>query len=568
MKASDAVAHLLSHNNVTVGFELIGGMIAHLVDSINEVGKTKLISLHHEQAAAFAAGGVARATNNQQLGLALGTSGPGATNLITGIADCWLDSYPCVFITGQVNTYELKGDRPIRQQGFQELDIVSLVGTITKYSVQVSTVEQLLFEIQKSINIARSGRPGPVLIDVPMNLQREDLEITLEEIEALARSTDFLETNTENYDFSLVDQALQQAEKPLFIVGGGACSEPDFDAWQKKVSAMGIPHVSSLKGSEKTSNYPGYLGMLGAYGTRAANYAVQNADVVIVLGSRLDVRQTGANTADFARSAKQIIQIDIDEAQINNRIESTHGVIAPCNDFFSHYLLADYDVSCCEWRNEVQSIFQEKFVDEYHEYNLTPFQLIQVLSDSFSGKTVHYVPDVGNHQMWVAHSLLLEPEQKIHHSGGLGAMGFSLPTAIGIQATTGEYTVSISGDGGVQLNIQELDILNREKIPVLVLVFNNRSLGMVKNFQDMYFEGRNQPTYWDEFSCSFSKIGQAYGVESELVETESQFREAVMSYVRYPRPLLLEVSLSGVTACKPRLAFGKPIDEQYPNDSD
>ncbi|MBF4395530.1 thiamine pyrophosphate-binding protein, partial [Vibrio anguillarum] len=142
MKSSDAIAHLLSLNNVTVGFELIGGMITHLVDSINELGKTKLISLHHEQAAAFAAGGVARATNNEQVGLALGTSGPGATNLITGIADCWLDSYPCIFITGQVNTYELKDKRPIRQQGFQELDIVSLVDSITKYSIQVKTVEQ------------------------------------------------------------------------------------------------------------------------------------------------------------------------------------------------------------------------------------------------------------------------------------------------------------------------------------------------------------------------------------------------------------------------------------------
>ena len=164
MKASDAVAHVLAANNVTHGFELIGGMIAHLVDSINQIGKTKMISLHHEQAAAFAAGGVARASNNKQIGLALGTSGPGATNLVTGIADCWLDSYPCIFLTGQVNTYELKQDRAIRQQGFQELDIVSIVKSITKFSYQIKSQDELIPKLQEAINIAKSGRPGPVSI--------------------------------------------------------------------------------------------------------------------------------------------------------------------------------------------------------------------------------------------------------------------------------------------------------------------------------------------------------------------------------------------------------------------
>ncbi|HEN3589497.1 TPA: thiamine pyrophosphate-binding protein, partial [Yersinia enterocolitica] len=175
MKASDAIAHVLSANNVDFGFELIGGMIAHLVDSINLLGKTKLISVHHEQAAAFAAGGIARATNNKKLGLALGTSGPGATNLITGIADCWLDSSPCIFITGQVNTNELKGQRNIRQQGFQELDIVSIVQSITKYAYQIKNQDEIIPCLQQAIDIAISGRPGPVLIDIPMNLQRAEL---------------------------------------------------------------------------------------------------------------------------------------------------------------------------------------------------------------------------------------------------------------------------------------------------------------------------------------------------------------------------------------------------------
>ncbi|MGC7853664.1 thiamine pyrophosphate-binding protein [Vibrio anguillarum] len=503
MKSSDAIAHLLSLNNVTVGFELIGGMITHLVDSINELGKTKLISLHHEQAAAFAAGGVARATNNEQVGLALGTSGPGATNLITGIADCWLDSYPCIFITGQVNTYELKDKRPIRQQGFQELDIVSLVDSITKYSIQVKTVEQLLIEIQKAISIARSGRPGPVLIDIPMDLQRKELDITFDDIARLVVPSAEEEMNS---GFFSVDNALKEAEKPLFIIGGGACAEVQFSAWQKKISSLGIPHVSSLKGSERTSNYPEYLGMIGAYGTRAANYAVQNADIIIVLGSRLDIRQTGANVADFARNAKKIIQIDVDKGQIDNRITTHLNIVSKCNSYFEHFLSEDYIINCSLWREKLKETFRKKFIDEYEAYRFSPFKIMQTLSEKFSGKIVHYIPDVGNHQMWLAHSLFIEPQQKIHHSGGLGAMGFSLPTAIGVRVVTGNYVVSISGDGGFQLNIQELDVINRDKIPILIIILNNKSLGMVKNFQDMYFNGRNKPTYWGGYSCSFSQL--------------------------------------------------------------
>ena len=173
MKASDAVAELLAYKKVNFGFELIGGMITHLVDSINQLAKTKLVSVHHEQAAAFAAGGVARATDNNILGVALATSGPGATNLVTGISDCWLDNVPCLFLTGQVNQYESKGNRKIKQQGFQELDVTTLVSSITKYAVKIDHVDQLLPEINKAIDIARSGRPGPVLIDIPMNIQRE-----------------------------------------------------------------------------------------------------------------------------------------------------------------------------------------------------------------------------------------------------------------------------------------------------------------------------------------------------------------------------------------------------------
>ena len=560
MKASDAVAKLLSLNNVKIGFELIGGMITHLVDSINSLNDMKLVSLHHEQAVAFAAGGVARASKNKNIGLALATSGPGATNLITGISDCWLDNYPCIFITGQVNTNELKENKLIRQQGFQELDIVSLVDSITKYAVRIKSADELLYEIQKAINLSREGRPGPVLIDIPMDIQREEINVDFSKLENIAKTK-----KNNSLNFIEIDKMLENAKKPLFIIGGGACCESEFDEWQIMISTLNIPHVSSLKGSENTTSLSGYLGMLGSYGTRAANYAVQNADLVIVLGSRLDVRQTGANISDFARSSKKIIQIDIDETQINNRIKSDYSIVSRCNDYFKHTLNHGITVNCGSWSDEVIRVFNSTFIDEYPELELSPYKMMRSLSLMFKGKRTHFVSDVGNHQMWIAHSLLLEKEHRSHHSGGLGSMGFSLPSAIGIYEETRDLVVSISGDGGFQMNIQELDVINREQLPILILILNNNSLGMVKNFQDLYFDGRNQNTYWNGYTCSFEKIGKAYGIESISVNNNLAFTESLKSYINNPRALLVEVILKDVTSCKPRVMFGKSIDTQYPD---
>ncbi|MUK26526.1 thiamine pyrophosphate-binding protein [Aliivibrio fischeri] len=569
MKASDAVAKVLGANNVTVGFELIGGMIAHLVDSINVIGETKLVSLHHEQAAAFAAGGIARATNNKKIGLALGTSGPGATNLVTGIADCWLDNYPCIFITGQVNTYELKGKRNVRQQGFQELDIVSIVKSITKYAKQVTTADEIIPSLQEAIDLAVSGRPGPVLIDIPMDLQRAELS---------DNSLDYLcNVNFSNKKNHLLNEDIQAqlenvfvdlstAKKPLFIIGGGAVNEPSFEVWQEFVSNSKIPYVASLKGSEKTQSLEGYLGMIGAYGTRTANYAVQNADIIIVLGSRLDVRQTGADVDDFARMTKKIIQIDLDASQLDNRVKGHVNIHGSCESFFqAHLKLIDSEKPVdYQWWEELKEHFSKSFRNEYKELAISPFNLCASLVQRFKGQSVQFVTDVGNNQMWVAHSLLLDKGQMIHHSGGLGAMGFAIPTSIGVQYATGENVISISGDGGAQLNIQELDIIARENLPILTIVVNNESLGMVRAFQEMYFDGRNQSTYWQGYSSSFSAIGSAYNMKAMVIESEAAFDEQVLAFIMNPQPTLLEVKMYDAKECKPRLAFGNPIDKQFP----
>ncbi|WP_145552994.1 thiamine pyrophosphate-binding protein [Yersinia bercovieri] len=565
MKASDAVAKVLADTQVIYGFELIGGMITHLVDSINLLGKTKLVSMHHEQGAAFAASAVARATNHKVMGVALGTSGPGATNLITGIADCWLDSHPCLFLTGQVNTHELKGERAIRQQGFQELDSVALVKSITKYAHQVGHIDELIPCLLKAITIARSGRPGPVLLDIPMDIQRAEVdEAVLDELLSVwAYESSLAPEQSAPYDD--VWTLLEKAQKPVFLIGGGAVNVPGFSQWLSEVSKLGIPHVASLKGAEKLPASEHYLGMLGAYGTRAANYAVQNCDLLIVFGSRMDVRQTGAKTETFAHNA-HIVQFDLDAAQLDNRVKAQQSINANLEAVFASFVTHDPNLRSVPtaWQTHLAQVFEQSFKDEYTDWSISPFKLFSTLNELAEGQALDYVVDVGNNQMWAAHTLRLGSRQAMHHSGGLGTMGFAIPSAVGACIAGGKPVVVITGDGGAQLNIQELDIIARERLPILTVVLNNHSLGMVRGFQEMYFEGRNSSTYWDGYTSQFQALGAAYGIDSRSLSDLETFKAAVSEFLASGKPMLLEVLMPDARECRPRLEFGRPINEQSP----
>ncbi|WP_145590520.1 thiamine pyrophosphate-binding protein [Yersinia aleksiciae] len=565
MKASDAVAKVLADTQVIYGFELIGGMITHLVDSINLLGKTKLVSMHHEQGAAFAASAVARATNHKVMGVALGTSGPGATNLITGIADCWLDSHPCLFLTGQVNTHELKGERAIRQQGFQELDSVALVRSITKYAHQVGHIDELIPCLLKAIAIARSGRPGPVLLDIPMDIQRAEVDdAVLDELLSVwAYESSLAPEQSARYDD--VWALLEKAQKPVFLIGGGAVNMPGFSQWLSEVSKLGIPHVASLKGAEKLPASEHYLGMLGAYGTRAANYAVQNCDLLIVFGSRMDVRQTGAKTETFAHNA-HIVQFDLDAAQLDNRVKAQQSINANLEAVFASFVTHAPNLRSVPtaWQAHLAQVFEQSFKDEYTDWSISPFELFSTLNELAEGQALDYVVDVGNNQMWAAHTLRLGSRQAMHHSGGLGTMGFAIPAAVGACIAGSKPVVVITGDGGAQLNIQELDIIARERLPILTVVLNNHSLGMVRGFQEMYFEGRNSSTYWDGYTSQFQALGAAYGIDSRSLNDLETFKAAVSEFLENGKPMLIEVLMPDARECRPRLEFGRPINEQSP----
>lgn len=565
MKASDALAHFLISHRVQTCFELVGGMITHMLDSFAESGQFNIISMHHEQSAAFAAEGVARHTRGKTIAVAMGTSGPGATNLITGIGSCWFDSVPCLFITGQVNTRELKGDRAIRQQGFQELDIVEVVRSLTKYAVRVDTPEDLLPELHKALSAALSGRQGPVLLDIPNDVQRMDIPDAL--VETWMNSPLEIDKGPKASPPPLkeLEALCKNAQYPLICIGGGARWADAMDEWLLAADTLGIPYVSTLMGHERVVASNNYFNMIGSYGNREANWAVQNCDLLIVVGARLDVRQTGADVEDFARKAR-IVQVDIDGAQLGNRVHADLNICATSESFFNAFPLRASTFPCLDknWLTELSKQRARAQFNEYADWKISPSELFKKLNHILHEQAVDYVCDVGNHQMWAAQSLRLSHGQAVHYSGGMGAMGFAFPAALGIALQSRHKTIVISGDGSIQINIQELDTLNRLGLDLTIIVMNNSVLGMVKNFQDMYFDGRDQSTKKGYSSPSFTDIAVAYGVAAHRINNAADMDRTLPLIATHKGPLLIEIMMEGATECRPRLAFGSKLDEQFP----
>jgi acetolactate synthase I/II/III large subunit len=565
LKASDALAKFLIEHQVQTCFELVGGMITHLLDSFAESGQFNIISMHHEQAAAFAAEGVARHAKGKTIAVAMGTSGPGATNLMTGIGSCWFDSVPCLFITGQVNTRELKGERAIRQQGFQELDIVEVVDSLTKYAVRVDSAEDLLPELHKALSISLSGRQGPVLLDIPNDVQRAEIpDAVVEKWINMPLAINTGPQITVN-DLKQLEALCNEAQRPLICIGGGARWADTMDAWLLAAETLGIPYVSTLMGHERVVARSNYFNMIGSYGNREANWAVQNCDLLIVLGARLDVRQTGSDADDFARNAK-IVQIDIDYAQLANRVQADLSICATVESFFRVFTprTGMFSKQDKKWLAELSAQRDRAQANEYLDWKISPSDVFKKLNGVLSGQTVDYVCDVGNHQMWAAQNLRLALNQAVHYSGGMGAMGFALPAALGVAVQSRNKVVVITGDGSLQINIQELDTLNRLGLDLTIIVMNNSVLGMVKNFQDMYFDGRDQSTKKGYSSPSFTDIANAYGIEAHRVANATDTDQVLNMIADHNGPLLIEIMMDGATECRPRLAFGSKLDEQFP----
>ncbi len=553
MKASDYIVEFLISKGISDVFGYPGGMVTHLMDSFAKYEEQ--ISAHvtyHEQGAAFAACGYAQTSGRP--GVAYATSGPGATNLITGICNAFFDSIPTIFITGQVNSNESKGNYGVRQRGFQETDIISIVKPVTKYAVYVEKAEDLPTILNKAYCVAMSGRRGPVLLDIPMNVFRTEIEIRDNTYEH-----ELIEATGEKMDaiIKIVSDALNNSSSPVFLVGAGVKLAGQEERIRSAFQRLHIPVISSMLAFDIMKDDSHYYGFLGAYGTRTANFIAAKADLVISIGTRMDIRQVGFQRENFAPNA-QIIRFDVDSGELEYRVHEkeiqVQADLSTVTDSLEKLEEREYSswVSVC---NEIKVLLSE--IDNNHTNRLVETISNQIPSDCI------VTTDVGQNQVWVAQSFNVKPGQKVLFSGGHGAMGYSLPAAIGAYYGSGGKPVyCFAGDGGMQMNIQELQFVAREHLPIKIIVLNNNALGMIRHFQEMYFDSRYFQTKPEGgyTAPDFEKIAKAYGISARKIEAE----DIDSSLFSPDEPELVEVMIRENTYVIPKLEFGKPNQDQEP----
>jgi acetolactate synthase I/II/III large subunit len=509
---------------------------------------------------------------NNNLGVAMATSGPGALNMVTGIGSCYFDSVPCLFITGQVNTYEYKFNRPVRQIGFQETDIVSVVKPLTKYAEMVTDADTIRYHLEKAVYLAREGRPGPVLLDIPMNIQRAEVDPA--KLESYYDSAEYRgiqkPPRLDEKQVQEVIALMQGAKRPVILVGGGVRIARATHLLAALVNKTNIPVVTSLMGLDALAHdNPAFFGMIGAYGNRYSNLTLANSDFLLILGSRLDNRQTGTRPDTFARAARKV-HVDIDPVELNAKVQvdmaiqgSVWEFLEKLNSALTGYVGQDLG----PWYRTIQGYRnayptgpqQTEFI------GMDPNRFMELLS-GYCRKGDIICLDVGQNQMWAAQSFHIKDEQRMLISGGMGAMGFSLPAALGAtKAAPGKRAIVISGDGGIQINIQDLDTIVRHQLPVKIIVMNNGCLGMVRQFQDLYFGGRQQSTVIGYGCPNLLKIAEAYGIPGYGIKDWDMAGKVLEQALSADGPAFIEVMLSQTTCVDPKLVVNRPIEDMSPH---
>lgn len=564
MKVSDVIVKFLEEKGVKFVFGYIGGMITHLVDSISSSEKIKYIQVYHEQTGAIAAEGYAR--ESQKFGVAISTSGPGVTNMITGIADAYFDSIPVIYISGQVNTNDCKFDKPIRQQGFQETDVVSLVKSITKYAQLITNPNDILFELEKAYYYATEGRKGPVLLDIPINIQYSEVEIS--------KLSSFKPTAQINNEIPIEEVRLliKKASKPIIISGGGINSSTNAkETLNKFLEKSKFPVVTSLMGRGSVNDdYRFNIGMIGSYGNRCANIAIANSDLIIALGSRLDTRQTGSRLDSFSKG-KAIIHVDIDQVELTNHRLKNRLQINTDVDVFLHLLLHEAidNTSYSAWWNYLEKL-KEMFNQENEIRNFVnnklPYQYIEMLNN-YTQEGDIVCADIGQNQMWAAQSIKIKKNQHFYTSGGLAPMGYSLPVAIGAAFANPEANVfSINGDGGFHMAIQSLMLISQYNLSVKVIIFNNLALGMITQFQDVYFEGRKPGTVstGGYKVPDIRNIAISYGLKYFRLDSVNYTDHQLQKDIFSNKNCVIECIIDGSSQVSPKLEFNNSIENVSP----
>ncbi len=556
VSGAEAIALSLIEEGVEKLFGYVGGAIMPVYDVLFDYqDKLQHVMVRHEQGAVHAAQGLARVTRKP--GVCLATSGPGATNLITGLADAMLDSTPLVCITGQVGSNLLGSD------AFQETDVVGVSMPVTKWNYQVTRAEEIPEAIAKAFFIARSGRPGPVVLDITKDAQFAELDYEYEKITQIRSYTPY-----PKLDQSAVEKAaelINSAEKPLVLVGQGVLLSGAQEEFRELVEKAGLPVASTLLGlSAFPTSHPLAVGMLGMHGNYAPNINTNKCDLLIGIGMRFDDRVTG-NLNTYAKQAK-VIHIEIDKAEVDKNVKTDVAVISDAKQALQALIPLIEKKSHTEWLETFHEMhkyeFEKVMKNDCHptQGGLRMGEVVHMVSEVTRGQAI-VVSDVGQHQMATARYYKWDgPESQIT-SGGLGTMGFGLPAAIGAKLGTGDEreVIAIIGDGGFQMTIQELGTISQLGVAVKVIILNNNFLGMVRQWQDLFFEKRY--AYTELTNPDFITVAKGFGINGKTISKRDELKQAIEDLIAEDGPFLLEVKVEKEDNVFPMVPAGGTVSE-------
>ena len=548
LTGAQIVIECLKEQGVDTVFGYPGGAILNVYDELyKHSDEIRHILTSHEQGAAHAADGYARATG--KVGVCFATSGPGATNLVTGIATAYMDSIPIVAITCNVGVSLLGKD------SFQEIDIAGITMPITKHNFIVKDVKDLADTIRKAFVIARSGRPAPVLIDIPKDVTSNQAEYEPKEIRPVEPSREICEE-----DLETALKLIKRAKKPYIFVGGGAVLSGASQELREFVRKVDAPVTDTLMGK---GAFPGtdplYTGMLGMHGTKTSNYGVSECDLLIVVGARFSDRVTG-NAKRFAKNAK-ILQFDIDAAEMNKNVLITEGVVGDIKVILEILNQRLEPQSHPEWIQKIME-YKEKYPLAYAKDHLTGPYVVEEIYRQTKGDAL-VVTEVGQHQMWAAQMYQFTEPRTLLTSGGLGTMGYGLGASIGAKVGRPEKTVvNIAGDGCFRMNMNEIATAARYNIPVIQVVINNHVLGMVRQWQDLFYGKRYSATVLND-NVDFVKLAEALGAEGVRVTTQEEFKEAFARALTLGKPIVIDCQIGSDDKVWPMVAPGAAISEAF-----
>ena len=547
MIAAAAMVKCLEKEGIRTVFGYPGAAICPFYDALTK-SQIRHILVRQEQNGGHAANGYARITGKPAVCIA--TSGPGATNLITAIATAYMDSIPIVAITCNVGVSLLGKD------SFQEIDITGVTMPITKYNFIVKDVTKLADTIRKAFRIAKAGRPGPVLVDIPKDVTAAVTEYQKEELGKYNPEVPHMNEGT----IEKVISMLEESEKPFVFVGGGSVISGASRELMEFVNKLDAPVTDSLMGKGAfPGTDPRYTGMLGMHGTKASNYGVSECDLLVVLGARFSDRVTG-NTATFAKNAK-IIQIDIDPAEINKNVVVTEEIVGDIKEVLKVLNRRLKQQDHAAWQEKIRS-YKEKYPLKYHPDTLTGPFIVEEIYRQTKGDAL-IVTEVGQHQMWAAQYYKYTKPGTLLTSGGLGTMGYGLGAALGAKTGRPEKTVvNIAGDGCFRMNMNEIATAVRHNIPVIQVVVNNHVLGMVRQWQDLFYDERYSATVLRD-AVDFVKLAEAMGAEGICARTQEEFKEAFKKALTLNRPVVIDCQIDSDDKVWPMVAPGAAISEAF-----